>query len=87
MLLWQGRCHRDVPWIWTKGPIKWPFVRWTSYSKPLDRYQGELDEKELFVKEFHNTRVFSSGYDLSKLRKLWEHLIRCCTDPAPPPFR
>lgn len=54
-----------------------PEVRWTSYNEKLNCYQGELINKEHYVRSFlKRTRL--QGYDLSRLLLLWQHLIKCC---------
>lgn len=59
--------------------LKKPTVRWTSFNDLAGHYQGELIEKETYVKAFHDRRGHSKGYDLSKLRNLWSHIIKTCT--------
>lgn len=58
--------------------LKKPTVRWTSFNDLAGHYQGELIEKETYVKAFHGRRGHSKGYDLSKLRNLWSHIIKTC---------
>jgi len=58
--------------IW--GPGSEPTVRWSSYSRDLDAYQGALVDKEHYTKRFHG-RAKSEAYDLSGLTRLWAHLI------------
>lgn len=58
-----------------------PSVRWTSYNDRLNCYQGELINKESYVRSFLKpTRL--SGYDMSKLLLLWQHLIGCCIEDS-----
>ena len=59
------------------GVIGMPKVRWTSYNDKLNCYQGELINKEYYVRSFLKRKRFSD-YDLSKLQLLWQHLIGCC---------
>lgn len=61
------------------GIDKEPTVRWTSFMHKQSTYQGELVNKDAYVADF-KTRFGKNGvdYDVSKLVKLWEHLITCC---------
>ncbi len=65
------------------GPSPTPTVRWTSYDRKLDQYQGELVGKEDFALNFIKRRSFGDDYDLSKLRRLWGHLIKQCSAASP----
>lgn len=56
----------------TNAPIT---VRWTSYNKSLDRYQGEIERKEALVAEFHRSNLTNGTYDVSKLRFLIDYLL------------
>lgn len=58
---------------------KKPTVRWTSFNESAGHYQGELIDKETYVRDFHKRHGQSDGYDLSKLRNLWSHIIETCT--------
>ena len=62
----------------THGPAATPTVRWTSYDKKLDRYQGELVDKEGYALDFIKRTSLGSEYDLTKLRRLWTHLVERC---------
>lgn len=59
------------------GAKRKPAVRWTSYNENLNCYQGELIDKEYYVRSFLKRKRFS-GYDMSKLVLLWHHLMGCC---------
>ncbi|SIO67769.1 hypothetical protein SAMN05444166_8443 [Singulisphaera sp. GP187] len=61
------------------GPATTPTVRWTSYDKKLDRYQGELVDKESFALDFIKQRTLGPDYDVTKLRRVWDHLVEHCT--------
>jgi len=52
-----------------------PLVRWTSYSKKLNEYQGELVKKDSYVKAFKKANLLGSNYDTEKLRKLIDYLL------------
>jgi hypothetical protein len=55
-----------------------PAVRWTSYDKYLDAYQGELVEKGSYVQAFVDAIDKSSDYDLSRLDYLWTSVLAAC---------
>lgn len=59
-----------------------PTVRWTSYSDTLNAYQGELIGKEAYVRAFLEKGRVDKGYNLSKLRYLWSHILNCCATPS-----
>jgi HEPN/Toprim N-terminal domain 1 len=61
------------------GSVTTPKVRWTSYDKRLDCYQGELVDKESFALDFHKRRSLGPEYDVTKLQRLWAHLVEQCT--------
>ena len=58
-------------------------VRWTSYKKERDVYQGALEYKESYAKRFLDqpAKALKDGsYDVSKLERLLEDLIEdCCS--------
>jgi len=56
-----------------------PIVRWTAYNNELDTYQGELVDKEAYVRHFFATAKRGPAPDSSKLVELWDHLIASCT--------
>ena len=51
-----------------------PCVRWTSYDSITQTYQGELIDKDSYVKRFKQARSKDGGYDFGKLRYLIDHL-------------
>lgn len=51
------------------------YVRWTSYSKGKDQYQGELFSKDELVRTFKSSNLCSDSYDVSKLKYLIDYLI------------
>jgi hypothetical protein len=62
------------------GGLPLPTVRWTSYDKQLDAYQGEFVAKDDYVRLFFDGAV-KNGYDMSSLKYLWQHILsRCCGD-------
>jgi hypothetical protein len=58
-----------------------PEVRWTSYNKDLDRYQGELVHKEGHAKLFFERSV-RTGYDFTKLDAVLDAICAVCTSMA-----
>lgn len=67
-------CFLDL----TYGPREDPVVRWTGFDKAANAYQGELVSKDLYTRRFFD-RAREDGYDLGKLRILWQHILRACT--------
>lgn len=52
-----------------------PMVRWKSYEKSVDSYQGELVQKDKYTKDFLKlTPEDQSKYDMSKLMYLLDHI-------------
>lgn len=51
-----------------------PYVRWTSYNKSLDSYQGELARKDKYTKKFLKLKNVNESYDFSKLQYLLDYL-------------
>lgn len=61
-----------------------PAVRWTAFNQGMDEYQGELVDKKAYFDQFMLASKRRSEYDYSKLRQLWDYLIRICTGTAAP---
>jgi HEPN/Toprim N-terminal domain 1 len=55
-----------------------PAVRWTTHNDRLQRYQGELLDKNTYAKEFLSARPPMDYYDLTKLKLLWDSLYEAC---------
>lgn len=55
-----------------------PLVRWTSFNSRLDRYQGELIDKERFAREFLEQRQRILGYDYSRLEAMLDMIVDAC---------
>jgi len=55
-----------------------PTVRWTSYSRELDIYQGELVGKTEFMRRFYEIGAVDGSYDLSKISAVVSMLISEC---------
>ena len=58
-----------------------PTVRWTSYNASLNTYQGELLQKDEYIRLFLEAVGRRSSYDYSKLSMLWQGLIASCITP------
>lgn len=57
-------------------------VRWTNYKKSLDKYQGALEHKESYTKQFfkQTPETLAKGmYDASKIEAVLNLLISECT--------
>lgn len=53
-----------------------PSVRWTEYKKNEKAYQGELENKDDYVRAFKRASLTDSTYNNSKLKYLIEYLIK-----------
>ena len=60
------------------GGLPLPTVRWTSYDKEQDAYQGELIAKEDYVRAFF-AGAGKSGYDMSLLEHVWRNILSQCS--------
>lgn len=72
-------CYLDLD---APGAPPDPHVRWTSYNKQLDAYQGELVDKELYAKRFLSLRGRPADYDLSGLEIVLTTLEDTCAGLA-----
>jgi hypothetical protein len=63
---------------WSKAQTK-PRVRWTSFNARTGSYQGELEFKEEFVKNFHRCKN-DPTYDTSKLARLLDTIYSACVN-------
>jgi len=52
-----------------------PSVRWTSYNKRTQTYQGELISKDEYIRKFKGCSLTDGTYDTKKLKFLINHLI------------
>ena len=52
-----------------------PYIQWTSYNKRIRQYQGELANKDRFVREFKSADLNSGYYSTEKLTYLVDHLL------------
>lgn len=55
-----------------------PIIRWSSYKSAVDSYQGALEEKEYYTRQFKKVSSFEDNYDFGKLNILVQHIIESC---------
>ncbi|MGV6946699.1 HEPN/Toprim-associated domain-containing protein [Sphingobacterium kyonggiense] len=55
-----------------------PKIRWTNYSKEFDAYQGSLENKDDYVREFKSVKNANDNYDFTKLTKLLDEIYKNC---------
>jgi hypothetical protein len=59
-----------------------PCVRWTSYDDKSNKYQGELVNKEMYVRKYKNIKGTDKIYKLNKLKYLIDHIYDNWTNSA-----
>lgn len=52
-----------------------PSIQWTSYNKKKRQYQGELENKEFYVRAFKNSKLNDNCYNVEKLVYLVDYLL------------
>lgn len=57
-------------------------VRWTSYNRELQRYQGEIEGKDALVRAFKQANLTDGRYDTSRLEFLLDYLVGVWIDNA-----
>lgn len=50
-------------------------VRWTSYNRELQRYQGEIEGKDKLVRAFKKANLTDGRYDTSRLEFLLDYFV------------
>lgn len=55
-----------------------PRVRWTDYKKDPGAYQGSLENKDAYIRNFKKARVSNGKYDFTKLKILIEEIFKMC---------
>lgn len=76
----NGRASAIECFLDFRGVDGEPMVRWTTYMPKQSAYQGALVNKDAYVADFKaRFGRNGAGYDNTKLTRLWEHLISCCT--------
>lgn len=56
--------------------LQTPCVRWTAYNKKQKQYQGELKNKDAYVRAFKQCNLIDGSYDTRKLKFLIDFFIR-----------
>lgn len=64
-------CFLDLSTISEKDSC----VRWTSYNRELQRYQGEIEGKDSLVGAFKRADLTDGSYDTSRLKFLLDYLV------------
>lgn len=59
-----------------------PLVRWTNFKDDLAVYQGSLEKKERYCKDFFERAGRSKTYDTSKLHEVLAAIVDTCTAMA-----
>lgn len=54
-----------------------PRVRWLSYNKNFDSYQGAIERKDDLSKKFYDTDLNKNKYDITKLKILIDYILEC----------
>lgn len=70
-------CYLDLGY---KQNGRIPRVRWSSYSEGTGKYQGAIERKTSYVKNFLGLRCKSANYDFSKLDAVLAEIYRICVD-------
>ena len=52
-----------------------PLVRWTSYNRKIEAYQGELEKKEEYTKSFLKSDLKAENYNTQKIELLIQSII------------
>jgi hypothetical protein len=53
-----------------------PYIRWTAYNRVEKEYQGELENKDEYVRVFKQANLTNGSYNSSKLEYLIEYLMQ-----------
>jgi len=69
-------CFLDLKYNINTSPI----IRWTSYNNNLRRYQGVLENKDNYVRQFKKATPNHSAYDFAKLISLTDTIINHCIE-------
>lgn len=67
-------CYLDLNWLSSNRPR----VRWSSYNRKIDAYQGDLIDKDVYLRRFMDLRSREKAYDFSKLETVLDQLIAEC---------
>ena len=75
-------CYLDLKW----KRIAHPIVHWTSYEKTTSSYQGELQCKEFYTRQFLSLKTQDPEYDYSRINSVLESLISASIEIAEETF-
>ena len=64
-------CYLDLQWKQTGHPV----VRWTSYERTISSYQGKLQNKEYYTRQFLSLNKRDPEYDYSKIEAVLESVV------------
>jgi hypothetical protein len=64
--------YLDFKWNATRPAI----VRWTNFVESQNTYQGALESKSFYVRQFLDLRGSADGYDTSKLEAVVQSILR-----------
>ncbi len=53
-------------------------MRWTSFNRELQLYQGEIEGKAQFVRQFLGMPALDAFYDVSKLQMVLAAIMKVC---------
>lgn len=57
-----------------------PRIRWTNFKKKINKYQGALENKEIYTKLFKKIKTGNENYNFSKLKVLADYIITKCIE-------
>jgi len=57
-----------------------PRIRWTNFKKKINKYQGALENKEIYTKIFKKIKTGNENYNFSKLKILTDYIITKCIE-------
>ncbi|WP_272023419.1 HEPN/Toprim-associated domain-containing protein [Olleya namhaensis] len=59
---------------------KTPRIRWSNFNEKMQKYQGSIEKKDKYVREFKKVRTTNDKYDFSKLEILIEEIYKNCVE-------
>lgn len=57
-----------------------PRIRWANFKKKINKYQGSLENKEIYTKLFKKIKTGKENYNFSKLKILIDYIITKCIE-------
>jgi hypothetical protein len=61
---------------------KTPRIRWSNFNEKMQKYQGSIEKKDKYVREFKKVRTTNDKYDFSKLEILIEEIYKNCVESS-----